>query len=214
MYAFTARNGGLKSASRVLGPRPPSRKSRLPQARRRHLAGDGDRYSEGTVWNNLGSALRGVERFDEAITAHHHSIAICAELGDPTEGPRPETTSGLCTSPPMIGASAARVDRGRPAIRRWWCRGRRRPGPAGDRRLRSVGVRVPLGPGDRGGYHQAGLLIGQNVRAAISHTLPLLPTNHRCDDDVHLKQAWSTRLDQRRRPFRLRSFSSSIMIGP
>ena len=31
------------------------------------------------TWNNLGTALREVGRFEEAITAHQRAIAICAD---------------------------------------------------------------------------------------------------------------------------------------
>lgn len=43
----------------------------------------GDRHSEGIAWNNLGTDLHQVRRFDEAITAYERDIAIYIELGDP-----------------------------------------------------------------------------------------------------------------------------------
>jgi hypothetical protein len=42
----------------------------------------GDRRSEGTALGNLGLALHGVRRFDEAITAHQNAAAIYRETGD------------------------------------------------------------------------------------------------------------------------------------
>ncbi|MGW7134331.1 tetratricopeptide repeat protein, partial [Streptomyces bobili] len=42
----------------------------------------GDRHSEATALDNLGTALDQVRRFEEAITAHNQAIDICRELGD------------------------------------------------------------------------------------------------------------------------------------
>ncbi|MFF2519930.1 tetratricopeptide repeat protein, partial [Streptomyces sp. NPDC058086] len=41
-----------------------------------------DRHGEGQALNNLGGALQGVRRFEEAIDAHTRAADIARELGD------------------------------------------------------------------------------------------------------------------------------------
>ena len=40
------------------------------------------RLGEATALNNLGNALRGLRRFEEAVSAHQDAAAILRETGD------------------------------------------------------------------------------------------------------------------------------------
>ncbi|AOS61467.1 tetratricopeptide repeat protein [Actinoalloteichus hymeniacidonis] len=42
----------------------------------------GDRRSEGTALNNLGTGLQEARRFEEAVVAHRQDLAICRQTGD------------------------------------------------------------------------------------------------------------------------------------
>nr|WP_306454504.1 tetratricopeptide repeat protein [Streptomyces sp. TLI_235] len=42
----------------------------------------GDRHDVGQAWNNLGNAMQGLRRFDDALDAYQHALDIYRELGD------------------------------------------------------------------------------------------------------------------------------------